>query len=43
VVQLDIVDARVLVAGGLPIGFLDLWYHVEVEVVDGFCGLVVGY
>jgi hypothetical protein len=42
VVRLGIVEARVLAAGGLPMGFLDLWCHIVAEVVDGFHRLVVG-
>jgi hypothetical protein len=42
VVRLDIVEATVLVAGGLPVGFLDLWCHIVAEAIGGFCRLVVG-
>jgi hypothetical protein len=41
VVWLSIVDARVLVAGGLPMRFLGRWCHIVVEDVGGFHALVV--
>jgi hypothetical protein len=40
-VWLGIAEARVLAAGGLLMGLLDLWYHIEVEIVGGFLRLVV--
>jgi hypothetical protein len=42
VVQLGIAKARVLVAGGLPMGFLDRWCHIVAEVVGGFRTLLAG-
>jgi hypothetical protein len=42
VVRLDSLEARVLVAGGLPIGFLGLWCHIVAEAVGGCHKLVVG-
>jgi hypothetical protein len=42
VVLLGIAEIRVLVAGCLPMVFLNLWCHIVVEVVDGFHRLVVG-
>jgi hypothetical protein len=41
-VRLGIAEAKVLAVGGLLMGFFDLWYHIEVEVVGGFRRLVVG-
>jgi hypothetical protein len=41
VVRLSVAEARVLVAGGLPMGCLDLWCHIMAGVVGGFHRLVV--
>jgi hypothetical protein len=41
VVQLNIAEARVLVACGLPIDFFDLWCRIVAEVVGGFHRLEV--
>jgi hypothetical protein len=35
-------EGMVLVAGGLPMGVLDLWCHIRTEIVGGFHRLVVG-
>jgi hypothetical protein len=43
VVRLSIAEARVLVAGGLPVGFWDLWCHIVVEAASGFCRLAMEY
>jgi hypothetical protein len=42
VVLLGIADVGVLVVGCLPVGFLNMWFHVVAEAVGGFHGLVVG-
>jgi hypothetical protein len=42
VVRLGIAEARVLVAGDLPMGFWDLWCHIVVEATGGFRRLAVG-
>jgi hypothetical protein len=39
--RLSIADARVLAACGLLMGLVDLWCHIEEEVVGGFHRLVV--
>jgi hypothetical protein len=50
VVRLGIAEARVPIAGGLPMGFLGRWCHIVVEVVgavhtlvEGIEGVVSGY
>jgi hypothetical protein len=40
-VQLCIVEARVLIACDLPMGFLGRWCCIMAEAVDGFHTLVV--
>jgi hypothetical protein len=41
VVRLDIMEARVLVIGGLLMGFLGRWRHIEAEAKDEFHMLAV--
>jgi hypothetical protein len=41
VVWSSVAEASVLVVGDLPMGFLGLWCHIVVEVVDGFHTLVM--
>jgi hypothetical protein len=41
-VLLGTVEARGLVAGCLPVGFLNLWCHIVAEAVGGFHRLVMG-
>jgi hypothetical protein len=41
VVRLGIAEARVLVAGGLPMGFFDPWWLIVAEAVGGFHRLEV--
>jgi hypothetical protein len=42
VVLLSIVEDKVLVVNCLPVGFLNLWCHIEVVVIGGFHRLVGG-
>jgi hypothetical protein len=36
VVQLGIAEARVLIVGDLPMGFLGRWCRIVAQAVDGF-------